>query len=186
MATARDLRTTHRVEERVMNVENALQRLEISVQNERRMEAAQDLGAMHHVDVTVDTVDTIEHDEQTRSIEGRVQGVDGQVHCVDERLQGIDERVKTVDNKIDVVIDGAYRLSAKPSYPSLTVLPIGIEQIRELRVQQEVVYTIDEKREYHGVISFLSCHLAVEAQVLLQGSNSSRTSRGGPLLQTLS
>jgi len=184
MATARDLRATHRVEERVMNVENALQRLEMPVQHERRMEATQDLGAVHRVDVTHVRVEMIEYDEQTRSIDGRVQDVDERVQCVDERLQGIDERVKAVDNKIDVVIDGAHLLSASPSCPSLTVSPLGIEQISELR--QGVVDISDQKREYHGVISFPSCRLAVGAQVFLQGSNSSRTSRDGSLLQTLS
>lgn len=115
MATVRDLRTTHRVEERVMNVENALQRLEMPAQRERWTEAAQDLGTVHRVDVRAKA---IEHDEQARSIDERVQGVDERVQCVDERLQGIDERVKNVDDKIDVVIDGAHVPSALSSFAS--------------------------------------------------------------------
>jgi len=116
MATVRDLRTTHRVEERVMNVKNALQRLEMPAQRERWMEAAQDLGAMHCVDVRVKT---IEYDEQARSIDEGVQGVDERVQCVDERLQGIDERVKNVDDKIDVVIDGGHLPPTLPSFKSI-------------------------------------------------------------------
>ena len=89
------------------DIDDALRRLDVLIQEEHRMAAAQGLRATHRVD---ELVIEIQHDVQ--GVDERVRGVDERTQGVDERMQGVDDRVKDGGDKIDVAIDGTHLLFA--------------------------------------------------------------------------
>ena len=76
-------------------VEDALQRLDKSTQEEARITAAEALKITRGID------------DNVRDVDENVKGVDERVKSIDRKVEGIDDEVESVDNNVRGVSDGA-------------------------------------------------------------------------------